>query len=62
VVQDLQPLAFVASALIIILNSLVRSPRESGIGLGIVLLGVPIYLVWTKTRLYNDTQNTQDEK
>jgi APA family basic amino acid/polyamine antiporter len=56
------PLAFVASALIIILNSLVRSPRESGIGLGIVLLGVPIYLVWTKTRVYIDAQNTQDEE
>ena len=55
------PLAFVASALIIILNSLVRSPRESGIGLGIVLLGVPIYLVWTRTRFYVDAPNTQDE-
>ena len=41
------PVAFAAAALAIILNSLVRSPRESGIGLGIVLLGVPVYFLWT---------------
>jgi APA family basic amino acid/polyamine antiporter len=56
------PLAFAAAALIIIVNALARSPRESGIGLGLVLLGIPVYLVWTKTRLYIDAQNTQDEK
>jgi len=42
------PLAFAAAALIIITNALARSPRESGIGLGLVLLGIPVYLVWTR--------------
>jgi APA family basic amino acid/polyamine antiporter len=42
------PLAFVVAALMIIVNALVRSPRESGGGLGLVLLGIPIYLVWTR--------------
>jgi APA family basic amino acid/polyamine antiporter len=42
------PLAFAAAALMIIINALVRSPRESGIGLGLVLLGIPVYLVWTR--------------
>jgi APA family basic amino acid/polyamine antiporter len=42
------PLAFTSAALIIIINALVRSPRESGIGLGLVLLGIPIYLIWTR--------------
>jgi APA family basic amino acid/polyamine antiporter len=42
------PLAFAAAALIIIINALARSPRESGIGLGLVLLGIPIYLIWTR--------------
>ena len=41
------PVAFAVAALAIILNSLVRSPRESGIGLGLVLLGVPVYFLWT---------------
>jgi APA family basic amino acid/polyamine antiporter len=47
------PLAFATAALIIIVNSLARSPRESGLGLGLVLLGIPVYLVWarlTRTR------------
>jgi APA family basic amino acid/polyamine antiporter len=42
------PLAFIAAALMIVVNAMVRSPRESGIGLGIVLSGIPIYLLWTR--------------
>jgi len=42
------PVTFAAAALIIIINALARSPRESGIGLGLVLLGIPVYLVWTR--------------
>jgi len=56
------PLAFAAAALIIIINALARSPRESGIGLGLVLLGIPVYFVWTKTSHYIDAQNAQEEK
>jgi len=50
------PVAFTAAALVIIVNAMVRSPRESGIGLGLVLLGIPIYLAWT--RLARTQQNT----
>jgi hypothetical protein len=42
------PVAFTAAALVIIVNAMVRSPRESSIGLGLVLLGIPIYLAWTR--------------
>jgi APA family basic amino acid/polyamine antiporter len=42
------PVAFAASALAIIINALVRSPRESSIGLGLVLLGVPVYWIWKR--------------
>jgi len=42
------PIAFTLSAAMIIVSTLVRSPSESGIGLAFVLLGVPIYLVWTR--------------
>jgi APA family basic amino acid/polyamine antiporter len=41
------PVAFAAAALIIIINALARSPRESGIGLGLVFLGIPVYFAWT---------------
>jgi len=42
------PVAFAAAALMIITNALARSPRESGLSLGLVLLGIPVYLVWTR--------------
>ncbi len=40
------PIAFAAASFAIIANSLVRNPRESFIGIGLVLLGIPIYLGW----------------
>ena len=56
------PLAFTVAALIIIINALVRSPRESGIGLGLVLLGIPIYLAWTRfTRSLRNTAAPGDK-
>jgi hypothetical protein len=61
-VYSVFPVAFAGAALMIILNSLVRSPRESGIGLGLVLLGIPVYFVWKKTSFYIDAQNAQDKK
>lgn len=42
------PLAFSAAALAIVINTLVRSPRESMIGLALVLAGVPIFLAWRR--------------
>jgi APA family basic amino acid/polyamine antiporter len=43
------PIAFSAAAITIVGNALVRSPAESGIGLALVLLGVPIFLIWKHT-------------
>jgi APA family basic amino acid/polyamine antiporter len=40
------PITFTAAALTIVANALVRSPKESGIGLILVLAGVPIFLIW----------------
>jgi APA family basic amino acid/polyamine antiporter len=40
------PIAFSAVALTIVGNALLRSPLESGIGLSLVLMGVPIFLLW----------------
>ncbi|HTS70535.1 MAG TPA: amino acid permease [Terriglobia bacterium] len=52
------PLAFAAAALVIILNSLAGNPRESGTCLGLVLLGIPVYLIWKKGQTYIDRQDT----
>ncbi len=42
------PLLFVAAALWFIVNTLRERPWESLIGSGIVLIGVPVYLLWKK--------------
>jgi APA family basic amino acid/polyamine antiporter len=46
----LVPAVFVASALGLVLSTLYNSPRESAIGLGFVLAGVPFYYYWAKRR------------
>jgi APA family basic amino acid/polyamine antiporter len=40
------PIAFAVAALAIVANTLITKPHESFIGLGIILLGLPIYLAW----------------
>ncbi len=43
------PLLFVLTSLAFVVNALVTSPRDSLIGVGIVALGIPAYLAWTKS-------------
>jgi APA family basic amino acid/polyamine antiporter len=42
------PIVFAASAFAIVLNQVLSDPVESAIGLGLVLLGVPVYLIWAR--------------
>jgi APA family basic amino acid/polyamine antiporter len=42
------PVAFSVAALAIVANALVRSPKESGLGLILVLVGLPIFLIWKR--------------
>jgi len=44
------PIAFSLAALAIVGNTLVNSPRESLVGVTLVLAGVPIYFFWTRVR------------
>jgi basic amino acid/polyamine antiporter, APA family len=46
----LTPVLFIASALAIVLNTLVTQPQRGFIGLGGVALGVPIYYFWRARR------------
>ncbi|MDX2057465.1 MAG: amino acid permease, partial [Gemmatimonadales bacterium] len=43
------PLLFVASALVIVLNTVVTNPTRGAIGIGGALLGVPIFYLWKRT-------------
>lgn len=44
----LAPLLFIVSSLAIVLNTLVSNPKDSAIGLGLVLLGLPVYFLWLR--------------
>jgi len=44
------PLLFIASAAVIVINTLVAKPANAGIGLGLVALGVPVYLFWQRAK------------
>lgn len=44
------PALFVLAACVIVGNTILEQPGQSLVGLGVVFLGVPAYLVWTRRR------------
>jgi APA family basic amino acid/polyamine antiporter len=52
------PLLFIAAAAALAFNTIATQPVRAGIGLGIVLLGAPAYLIWRKGDTRDET-NTQ---
>lgn len=40
------PIVFVVAAAAIVLNTIVEQPQQAAIGIGVVLLGAPAYLIW----------------
>jgi basic amino acid/polyamine antiporter, APA family len=44
------PVTFAAACAVIVVNQIAAEPRQSAIGLAIVLAGLPVYLVWTHAR------------
>ena len=44
------PLLFVAAMSALVVNTLIESPRESLIGVGLVLLGAPTYFYWRRAK------------
>jgi APA family basic amino acid/polyamine antiporter len=43
------PALFVLVALVLLYSTLLTSPRESGIGLGLIVMGLPFYYHWSRT-------------
>jgi basic amino acid/polyamine antiporter, APA family len=46
----LLPMLFVASAAAIVINQVTHEPLDSAWGLGLVLVGLPVYYVWTRRK------------
>lgn len=42
------PLLFVVAAVALVGNTVVRQPREAAVGIGILLLGAPVYFIWRR--------------
>ena len=49
------PLVFITASLIIVVMQVLNNPRDSALGLGMVLLGLPIYLLWAKRYVVRGT-------
>ena len=44
------PALFVVAAAVIVGNTVISQPRQAAIGIGVVLLGAPAYMMWRKRR------------
>jgi APA family basic amino acid/polyamine antiporter len=44
----LTPLLFIAAAAALVINTIATQPERAAIGLGIVLLGAPVYFIWSR--------------
>jgi APA family basic amino acid/polyamine antiporter len=49
------PALFALSAFAIVVNQILADPAESAVGLGFVLLGVPVYFAWARERYLKET-------
>jgi APA family basic amino acid/polyamine antiporter len=45
------PAVFILFCLAIIFNTIISKPREAGIGLALILSGIPFYWYWTKEKI-----------
>jgi APA family basic amino acid/polyamine antiporter len=46
----LAPLGFAAASLAIVANQIASDPQWSAVGLGMVLSGLPVYWIWSRSR------------
>jgi APA family basic amino acid/polyamine antiporter len=44
------PVLFITASLLIVVNEVLARPFDSVIGLGIVLAGLPVYILWSRAR------------
>lgn len=57
--SPLVPIIFALAALAIVANSLATKPRESALGLGIILLGLPVYFAWRRQAANGSSQSAE---
>jgi APA family basic amino acid/polyamine antiporter len=56
------PLVFAAASAVIVVTQLVSEPRDGAIGLALVLVGLPVYVLWARGgRLVGDEYSSTDD-
>jgi len=53
------PLLFILAAAALVINTVATQPVRAGIGLGIVLLGAPAYLIWRSRKIVSETETDE---
>jgi APA family basic amino acid/polyamine antiporter len=44
------PLVFIAGAALLVLNTIIKEPKNAAVGIGIVLAGAPMYAIWSRRK------------
>jgi APA family basic amino acid/polyamine antiporter len=44
------PAIFVLFCIALVIVTIIQNPRDAGIGLGLVLIGIPFYLFWNRKK------------
>ena len=52
------PIVFVLASTAIVINRLVAFPLDSGLGLALVIAGIPVYYLWCRPRPLPETRST----
>ena len=56
----LTPVLFILAGAVIVINTVVTQPRDSAIGIAVVLAGAPAYVIWKRRREKQQESPTQD--
>ena len=56
------PAIFVIFCAVLVVVTIIQSPRDAGIGLGLVLIGIPFYIFWNRKKLSNAKSRSIGEK
>lgn len=53
------PLLFILAAAAIVINTMVTQPIRAAVGLGVVLLGAPAYLIWRSRKAVSGSETNE---
>jgi APA family basic amino acid/polyamine antiporter len=52
------PLVFIAGAALLVLNTIIKEPKNAAEGIGIVLAGAPMYVIWSRRKRVGEPEQS----